>query len=46
MGLVLHHGIGDVGGDVGSHLLHQGVLKGLVGGLLALLGDLLLQVGL
>ena len=45
-GLGLHHGVGHIGGDVLSHLLHQGVLKGALHGLLPLGGDLLLQSSL
>ena len=46
MGLVLHHHIGDVGGDVLGHLVHQVLLEHAVSVLLTLLGDLLLQIGL
>ena len=46
MCLTFHHNIGDISGDILSHLRHQVLLEHAVGVLLALLGDLLLQIGL
>ena len=46
LSLQIHHGIGDIAGDALGHLLHQHVLEGPLSGLLALPGDLLLQIGL
>ena len=46
LGLNVHHLIGDVGLDAVGHLLHQGVLKGTLGGGLAVVRQLLAGIGL
>ena len=46
LGLQHHHILGNVGLDAVGYLLHQRILKGVLGSGLALVGNLLLQVGL